>query len=90
MNSARIPILLLIGLGVILLFALSGGAPRLSGDDLASLVATGIVATMIGSWVLAEMRGNLAESIRNLLVWGVIALALIFAYQNKAMLGFAS
>ncbi len=90
MNSPRATMLILLALGIVLVLAVSGGLPRLSGDDIASLVAFGILATMIGTWALAEIRGNMGESLRNLLIWGVVVLILVFGYQNKAMLGFAS
>lgn len=90
MNSPRVTLLILLALGVALVLAVSGGLPSLSGDDIASLVAFGILLTMVGTWALAEIRGNMGESLRNLLIWGVVVLILVFGYQNKAMLGFAS
>lgn len=90
MNSPRATLLILLILGIVLVLAVSGGVPSLSGDDVASLVASGILVTMIGSWALAEIRGNMGESLRNLLIWGVVVLILVFGYQNKALLGFTS
>ncbi|MCA3662117.1 MAG: hypothetical protein INF07_12910, partial [Methylobacterium sp.] len=69
MNSPRVTLLILLALGVALVLAVSGGLPSLSGDDMASIVAFGIVLTMMGTWALAEIRGNMGESLRNLLIW---------------------
>ncbi|MFY8156781.1 MAG: hypothetical protein ACOVLI_07890, partial [Rhabdaerophilum sp.] len=78
MNSPRVTLLILLALGVALVLAVSGGLPSLSGDDMASIVAFGIVLTMMGTWALAEIRGNMGESLRNLLIWGVVVLILVF------------
>lgn len=90
MNSPGATLLILLALGVALVLAVSGGLPSLSGDDMASLVSFGILLTMMATWGLAEIRGNMGESLRNLLIWGVVVLILVFGYQNKAMLGFSS
>ncbi|MCA3629244.1 MAG: hypothetical protein IOC35_02850 [Methylobacterium sp.] len=90
MNSPRATLLILLALGIALVLAVSGGLPSLSGDDMASLVSFGILLTMMATWGLAEIRGNMGESLRNLLIWGVVVLILVFGYQNKAMLGFSS
>ena len=85
--SQRIMIGLIVVLLVTLVVAgLAGGA--LSGDALGRLAYAGLVLTLIGSWTLAEMRGNLSESIRNLLIWGVIIAVVAFAYSYKAHFGF--
>lgn len=82
---------ILIGVIVVLLVALvvsglAGGA--ISGDTLGRFAYAGLVLTLIGSWTLAEMRGNLSESLRNLLIWGVIIAVVAFAYSYKAHFGF--
>jgi len=81
----------LIGLIVALLVALviAGLASgSLSGNTLGRLTYAGLALTLIGSWALAEMHGNLSESLRNLLIWGVIIAVVALAYSYKAHFGF--
>ena len=86
MNRGRLVLILLLGLAAAVFFLAYGN--RLSGDDVASLVGLGIVATMIGSWALYEFRANLGESARNLLIWGALTALIALAYTYRGAFGF--
>jgi hypothetical protein len=81
-----VTIAILLALAGVLVFASLGARP--SGDDVVEFIYVGILATMIGAWALAEMRGNMREAIRNLVIWGAVVLIIVLAYDNKTMLGF--
>ncbi|MCA0400544.1 MAG: hypothetical protein LCH38_06990 [Proteobacteria bacterium] len=85
--DSRILAAIAIILAVILAFALAKG-PDMDGDTIARLVYGGLIAGLVSSWVLAEMRGNLGQSLRYLFIWGVIVAAIAFAYSYKGELGF--
>lgn len=76
-------ILLLLGTLAITLFANA----TLSGDMVANFAYLALVMTMLASWGLAELRGNLGNTLRNLIIWGVIIIVLMLGYQNRALLG---
>ncbi|MCZ8260995.1 MAG: hypothetical protein O9333_12790 [Beijerinckiaceae bacterium] len=87
MNSPRIALALLVGLAIILVFALLG-VPKLGGSEVAGLAAGGLLLTMWASWFMAEMRGNMGETIRNLLIWGALITVVAIAYSYKTQFGF--
>ena len=87
MNSPRIAIALLVGLAIVLVFAVLG-VPALGGSEIAGLAAGGLLLTMWASWFMAEMRGNMGETIRNLLIWGALITVVAIAYSYKTQFGF--
>jgi len=76
-------ILLLLGTLAITLFANA----TLSGDMIANVAYLAVIMTMLASWGLAELRGNPGNTLRNLLIWGVIIIVLMLGYQNRALFG---
>ena len=52
------------------------------------LAATGLLLTMWASWFMAEMRGNMGETVRNLLIWGALVTVVAIAYSYKTQFGF--
>lgn len=87
MNTSRILIGIIAALGIVLVIsALS--KPGQDTDTIMRFIYLGIIGTMVGSWVLAEMRGNVGESVRNLLIWGVIIVVIMLGYEYRGALGF--
>lgn len=87
MNSPRIALALLAGLAIVLVVAVLG-VPKLGGNEIAGLAAVALLMTMWGSWFMAEMRGNMGETIRNLLIWGALVTVVAIAYSYKTEFGF--
>jgi hypothetical protein len=90
-NEMKKPVLLIaaaIILTAVLALALFRGTERVSGDDIASLIGVGLMATLMGSFVIAQARGSLTNTLRDLIIWGVIVLVVTLAYVNKAKFGF--
>lgn len=85
--DSRILAAIAIILAVILAIALASGGD-MNGDAVTRLIYGGLVAGLVSSWVLAEMRGNLGQSLRYLLIWGAIVAAVAFAYTYKGEFGF--
>jgi hypothetical protein len=83
---------LFVATGVILVIALAVSVLRaegtFSGDDIASLIGIGVMMTLMSSFVLAQARGSLTNTLRDLLIWGMIVAVVTIAYANKAKLGF--
>lgn len=83
---------LLIGMGIILVIAIAMAVRRtegnFSGDDVASLVGVGLMATLMSSFVIAQARDSLTNTMRDLLIWGMIVVVVTLAYVNKAKFGF--
>jgi hypothetical protein len=87
MNSPRVALALIAGLAIILVVAVLG-VPKLGGNEIAGLAATGLLLTMWASWFMAEMRGNMGETVRNLLIWGALVTVVAIAYSYKTQFGF--
>lgn len=87
MNNPRLLVALLVGL-VLLIIGVALAKSGLSGDDYVSLLAVGMMATLMSSFVLAQMRGSLTNTLRDLVIWGMIVAAVTLAYANKAKFGF--
>lgn len=86
MNSPRVALALIVGLAIVLAVAVFG-APKLGGNEIAGLAAVGLLLTMWGSWFMAELRGNMGETLRNLLIWGALVVVVTLAYSYKTQLG---
>lgn len=89
MNTPRILIGIIAALGIVLVIS-ALGKPGQDSDTIMHFVYLSIIGAMVGSWALAEMRGNVTESIRNLLIWGVIIVVIMLVYEYRFALGFAS
>jgi hypothetical protein len=87
MNSPRIAFALIAGLAIILVVAVLG-VPKLAGNEIAGLAATGLLLTMWASWFMAEIRGNMGETLRNLLLWAAIITVVAIGYGYMTQLGF--
>lgn len=52
----------------------------MDGDTTARLIYLGLLAAAIGGWAIVEMRGKLSQSLKYLVVWGLIAVGLVAGY----------
>ena len=52
----------------------------MDSDTTARLIYLSILAAAIGAWALAEMRSRLSQSLRYLVVWGLIGVGLVAGY----------
>lgn len=52
----------------------------MDGDTTARLIYLGLLAAAIGGWAIVEMRGRLSQSLRALVVWGLIGVGLVAGY----------
>lgn len=52
----------------------------MDGDTTARLIYLGLLAAAIGGWAVAEMRGRLSQSLRFLLIWGLIGVGLVAGF----------
>ena len=89
MNSPRILFGLIAALIIVLLIS-AIGKPGPDSDMIVRTVYMMIALGLIGSWVWVEMAGNMTKTLRHLLIWGVIIVVVMLAYDYKDALGFAS
>ena len=52
----------------------------MTADQTASLIYLGVLAMVIGSYVVVASRANIGRSMRHAALWGLIFLALYIGY----------
>lgn len=52
----------------------------MDGDTTARLIYLGLLAAAVGGWAIVEMRGRLSQSLRYLVIWGLIGVGLLAGY----------
>lgn len=92
MNSPLVPLIVIGILAAVLLFAFIGGdqvAPGtgLSGDRIAQIIYAVALLGMMSAFALPRFRENLGESLKYLLIWGMIVLGVVLAYSMRGQFG---
>lgn len=78
---------IIVVLGLVLIIA-GLGSSSLSGDQIGNLVYAGLLLTLMSSFVIGRARGNLSETVLQLLIWASIFAAVALAYNLKGQFGF--
>lgn len=94
MNSPLVPIIVIGILALVLLFAVMGGdaspsTSSLSGDRLAQIVYAVALLGMMSAFALSQFRNNMGQSLKYLLVWGMLVAAIMLLYSMKGQFGIA-
>ena len=92
MNSPLVPLIVIGILAAVLLYAVIGGdsaasSNGLSGDRIAQIVYAVALLGMMSAFALPRFRENLGESLKYLLIWGMIVVGVVLLYSIRGRFG---